>query len=166
MGPVSKPSHGSSEHRLEHQAGHSLIADCNFDEFETHVLGIARHFFLAFAEPHSEAWVEAFRRAEQVFPVPFGATIANAILIALNDMRRSRVRTFTYTNPRCERCLQHVTDEERYLVSALRDIRRGNHGSAKTNCMLLCEGGDTSALLRALERIAIITGDAETPKYN
>lgn len=166
MGPVSQPSHGSSQHRLEHRAGHSLITDCNFDEFEVRVLEIARHFFLAFSEPQSEAWIVAFRRAEQVFPAPFGATIANAILIALNDMRRSRVRTFTYSNPLCQECLSHITDEERYFLSALQDMRRSNRTAVETSCMLLCEGNDASDLLASLERIAMITGDVDEPKYN
>ncbi|MEM1005933.1 MAG: hypothetical protein AAF496_00470 [Pseudomonadota bacterium] len=166
MGSVSQPSHGSPDNRIAQPAGHSLLAECDFDEFETNVLDIARHFFLAFAEPESEAWVEAFRRAELMFPAPFGATIANAILIALNDMRQSRVRLFTYSNPRCDDCLHHITDEERYFISALRDMRRSNRGAVETNCMLLCEGNDASDLLASLERIAIITGDVEDPKYN
>lgn len=124
MGPTSQPSQNSSADHWAGRSGYSLLADCNFDEFETSVLEIARHFFLAFSEPQSEAWVEAFRRAEQLFPVPFGATIANAILIALNDMRKSRVRLFTYTTPCCKDCMRHITDEERYLISALRDMRR------------------------------------------
>jgi hypothetical protein len=139
---------------------------CGFDEFEIHVLEIARLFCLAFADPKSEAWIDALRHAEQVFPVPFGATIANAVLIALNDMRRSRTRMFTYTNPRCTDCVRHITDEERYLISALHSMRQGNRGVAETHCMLLCEGGDATRLLASLERIAIITGDVETPKYN
>lgn len=166
MGPVSQPPRGTTKNHIQRHNGSNLLADCDFDEFELHVLEIARHFFLAFADPESEAWVEAFRRAEQVFPVPFGATIANAILIALNDMRRSRIRMFTYSNPRCEGCVRHITDEERYLISALKNIRRANRGTAKMNCMLLCEGGNTAKLLASLERIAIITGDVKTPEFN
>ncbi len=140
MSPVSQPSRRSAKDRILGHDGHYRLADCAFDTFELSVLEIARHFFLAFAEPNSEAWVEAFRRAEQIFPAPFGATIANAVLMPLNDMRRSRIRLFTYSNPRCDDCARHITDEERYLISALKYIRRARRGQAETNCMLLCEG--------------------------
>lgn len=166
MGAASQ--HHNSAHRghMPRGAGLSPLADLKFDTFETQVLEIARHFFQAFSDPESEAWVEALRRAEEMFPVPFGATIANAILITLNDMRSSRVRLFSFISPGCADCCAHITDEERYLLSALHNIRRGQRSLAETDCMLLCEGNDTTKLMASLERIAIITGDVATPQFN
>lgn len=166
MGSVSPPSRKPCKNDIIRHSKQNLLAHSGFDVFETNVLEIARHFFLAFAEPESEAWIDAFRRAEQAFPVPFGATIANAVLIAIQDMRRSRIRLFTYSNPRCIECSKLITDEERYFMTALQSIRRARFGMAETNCLLLCEGGDATALLASLERIAIITGDVQEPRFN
>ncbi|WP_170334737.1 hypothetical protein [Ruegeria arenilitoris] len=166
MEPISQPSRGPQRNKASRMAKQQTVSSCGFDEFEEHVLHVSRYFFLAFSEPQSEAWIDAFRHAEQVFPVPFGATIANAVLIALNDMRQSRIRAFSYTNPHCVNCAQGITDEERYLILALQSIRRGIRGVAETNCMLLCEGGHNTKLLASLERIAIITGDVSKPRYN
>lgn len=166
MSAASQQHNSAHRGHLPQDAGMSQLADHEFDTFETQVLEIARRFFQAFSDPESEAWIEALRRAEEIFPVPFGATIANAILIALNDMRCSRMNLFSFINPCCPNCAQNITDEERYLLSALHNVRRGRRSLAETECMLLCEGNDTTKLIASLERVAIITGDVSTPQFN
>ena len=163
MTAASQQPHSLQDGLLSDDKNYTQLADLNFDLFEVQTLEIARYFFYAFAEPESEAWIEAFRRAEMTFPAPFGATIANAILIALNDMGAARTRPFSFVNPGCKNCGKRITDEERYLLSALQNTRRGHRSTAETACLLLCEGGDSSALIASLERIAIITGDIQTP---
>lgn len=140
-----------------------LAEDQGFDAFELHVLEIARYFFVTWSDPHSQSWMEAFLRAEQMFPPPFGATIANAVVVMLNAMRVARPHLFNYHNPRCVGCSRQITDEERYLISALHAVRRGQRSTAETQTLMLCEGRDASGFLAACERLAIITSDIARP---
>lgn len=136
------------------------------DPFERDVLEIARHFFQAFSEPASHAWIEAFRKAEGVFPVPFGASIAHAILIAINALRLSRRRSFQFERPHSLTGEAFLTDTERYFMRILYDIRRHDRVSARAHALFLCEGNDASRVLAAFERLAIITGDVSEPYFN
>ncbi|MEM9973934.1 MAG: hypothetical protein AAF771_07105 [Pseudomonadota bacterium] len=141
-----------------------------FDElalgpFEKHFLDTARRFIIALTVPESLAWVEAFRRAELAFPAPFGATIANAILIAVSEMQRARL------DPAAIRIALHcsegavVTEDEHRLISAFQAVRLRRQSDAYANALLLCDGGSCRAFLAALERIAIITGDVDVPTF-
>ena len=143
-----------------------VVATVAADAFEENTLEIARLFFVSFAHPQSQAWMQAFWKAEQMFPAPFGATVAHAILIALNEMREQRKRPFEFRNPNCPNCARDLTNEERYLMSTLRAIREGNRSQATTHALLLCESDDTAGFLGALERVAMITGDIDKPAYN
>ncbi|MCV6584212.1 MAG: hypothetical protein OIF47_01620 [Marinibacterium sp.] len=140
------------------------VEDCGFDTFETNLLEIARYVLLSFSAPESHAWIEAFRIAETRLTPPFGATIAHAMVITLNKMRVSRAGVFNYINPECTHCSGFITNEERYLFTALQAVRQGRRGVAETHCMLLCEGGDTGPLMAALERVAVLTGDVDQPR--
>lgn len=143
-----------------------VVATIAADAFEENTLEFARYFFVSFAHPESQAWVDAFWEAEQNFPPPFGATIAHALLIAVNEMRGQRQRPFEFRNPNCPNCSRDLTNEERYLMSTLRAIREGNRSQATTHALLLCESDDTAGFLGALERVAMITGDIAEPAYN
>lgn len=136
------------------------------DDFEMKLLEVARFFFLSFAKPESEAWIEAFWRAERHFPAPFGATIAHAILIALSEIRAGRERTFEFLNPNHPSSETELTDQERYLMLTFRAARDGNRSAATANALLLCECEDTTQVLAAVERLAMITGDIDVPQFN
>lgn len=138
----------------------------SLDGFERDVLNIARHFFEAFSRPASLAWIDAFRLAEYVFPMPFGATIGHAILIAINAMRTSRQRTFVFERPDSPLGAFTLTDTERYFMRILHDIRRGDRASARAHALFLCEGNDATRVLAAIERLAMITGDVDDPQFN
>ena len=135
------------------------------DAFDQAFLRIARHLFAAFETPEDHSWMQAFMEAETAFPPPFGATIAHGIAIALNAIRAERLRPFAYIRPTDPVAPQGLTDEERYLLLTLRGLRSGNAGLARTNAMLLCDGGAGPELLAALERLAIITGDVTEPAF-
>ncbi len=141
----------------------NLLARQPFDEFEKQVLQIARMFFVTFHVPNSQMWMEAFQFAEHEFPAPFGATLANAILIYVESMRRVRANSFNYHDPHCPGCSQQLTDEERYLISVIHHLRQGEMGQAQLNAMLLCEGRDSSKMLEAARRMLLIIG-CETPE--
>lgn len=136
------------------------------DAFERNVLKIARQFFESFARPGGHAWIKAFQDAEHAFPAPFGATIANAILISINEMRMSRRNMFSFERSTSAFASSSLTDTERYFMLALHDVRRKNWGSARAHALVLCEGNEVSRLLAALERLAIITGDAGELHFN
>lgn len=131
-----------------------------FDQFERDFLQIARMFFLSFHRAESHAWVNAFYSAEKRFNAPYGATIANAILMVVNTMRAARGSGFSYRDPNCETCREYITDEERYLIGTLHDVRQRNRSGARMNAMLLCQGEDDQAFMDAISRLAIIAGDS------
>lgn len=134
--------------------------------FEDQVLAIARHFFQAFASPASQAWIDAFGKAEREFPAPFGATIAHAVSIVINEVRVSRRRPFQFERPGTLAAAHGMTDTERYFVLVLHHIRRADRAAARAHALLLCEGNDASRVLAAFERLAIITGDAGDLHFN
>jgi hypothetical protein len=136
------------------------------DSFERDVLRVARYFFETFARAESHAWIMAFREAERAFPAPFGASIAHAVLIAINELRASRQRTFQFERPESAFAAHSLTDNERYFILTLHYIRRGNWASARAQALYLCEGNDGSGVLKAFERLAIITGDVEDLHFN
>lgn len=127
-----------------------------FDQIERDVLQMARMYFLSFHKPESQAWVNAFYSAEQRFGMPYGATIGNAVLMAVNSMRSARSAGFSYRDPKCPTCREFITNEERYFVSALHDIRQRNRSGAKMNAMLLCQGADDQQFLDCMGRLAVL----------
>lgn len=159
------PSTGTQGRRAA-DSGIDTPAIAWLDPFERDVLEIARYFFEAFSDPASHAWVEAFRKAETVFPMPFGASIAHAILIAINALRVSRRQTFQFERPSSLSGSACLTDAERYFMRILYDIRRQDRVSARAHALFLCEGNDASEVLAAFERLAIITGDVGDPHFN
>ncbi|MEL6207479.1 MAG: hypothetical protein AAFR47_19525 [Pseudomonadota bacterium] len=138
--------------------------DLDLDSFETSVLTVSRHVFETLERPEDQCWMSAFWHAEQAFPPPFGATIAHALVIAINASRTSRRRSFSYLRVSDPLADVSITDEERYYVMALRGIREGDNSCARLNALFLCEGHSADALLAALERLALITGDVTEPR--
>lgn len=156
-------SSGSSKRQTHnHDAPDSALRldQTAYDQFERDVLQIARMFFLSFHRAESHAWVNAFYTAEKRFNAPYGATIANAILMVVNTMRAARVGGFSYRDPNCETCREYITDEERYLIGTLHDVRQRNRSGAKMNAMLLCQGEDDQAFMDSISRLAVIAGES------
>lgn len=148
------------------QNGTKSLTMAHLDAFEIQTLTVARQFFESFARPEGHAWMHAFHIAEQAFPAPFGATIAHAILIAVNEMRVRRKRTFQFERPGSPFAVRSMTDCERYLIAILHHIRRKEWTSARSNALYLCEGNETGGVLAAFERLAIITGDVTETRFN
>lgn len=137
----------------------------NMNAFEAAFLDVARHIFETLETPQTQCWMTAFMKAEQVFEPPFGATIAHAIALTVQEISAERLRVFAYYKSGSPVAARALTDEERYLVLALRAMREHQHSTARLNALLICEGGDNSGLLAALERISIITGDVSVPVF-
>jgi hypothetical protein len=135
------------------------------DEFEVTFLSVARHLFANFHAPENHCWMDAFMEAERSFPPPFGATIAHAIAYIVEAMRCTRHSMFSYIRNDDASADLAITREERYLVQVLRAMRSGAHTQARTQAMLLCDGGDTGKLLAAIERLCLITGDVSELQF-
>ncbi|MEM9434635.1 MAG: hypothetical protein AAGA12_12000 [Pseudomonadota bacterium] len=136
-------------------------APLDLDPFERAFLTIARHFISNFEEPSDQCWMQAFLESERVFPPPFGATIAHAIAIILTCVRDHRQSAFSYFRVGDPLADMAMTKEERYLILTLRGTRFQQKTMAQTNALLLCEGDGSSALLEAVARLCIITGDGK-----
>lgn len=139
-------------------------SDLSLDDFERGTLTVARHLFQTYAAPESQCWMDAFMAAERAFQPPFGATIAHAISLLVNELRTARQRTFTFYEAGHAFADTAMTREERYLIQTIQLIRSGAYSGARTQAMLLCDGGDCSGVLAAIERLCIITGDVKEPR--
>ncbi|MEO0622148.1 MAG: hypothetical protein AAF183_07935 [Pseudomonadota bacterium] len=143
-----------------HQSEHdSLIKDCGFDRFETSVLEISRRLFSSFADPLSHGWMHAFERAEEIFPPPFGSTIALALVRCIRILRTSRTTRFSFINADCRSCSRWVTQEERHFISILRAARHSRRSEAVTFATMVCEGQEPGQLVDGFERMCVIIGE-------
>ncbi|WP_439139290.1 hypothetical protein [Planktotalea sp.] len=124
-----------------------------FDTFERNCLTLARMFFVSFHHPERHAWVQAFQYSETAFGAENSADIAKHVMDVVNTMRQTRSSGFSYCDPFCVECSVMMTREERYLISALHDIRNGRSSAAHLSSMLLCEGADDAAFINALEAL-------------
>ena len=155
-----------------HQAGRPcvpddivFIEDMRFDNFEISVLRIARHFFESLDQPKSQAWKSGFLQAEHIFSIPFGASIAHAISIAIDMMCLGRIRSFSYFATSHPKARLTMTNEEKYFLMTLQSIRLQRKSSILSYAVMVCEGPNVRDFLSALERLAIITGDVQSPAY-
>ena len=136
-----------------------------FDKFENSILLIARLLFQANDEPASNAWKNAFLVAEKIFPPPFGASIAHALSLSIDEICASRIRPFEYDKASEEGANSPITDEERYFLMTLKFIREKKKSLARTNALMVCEGPNIEGFLLALKGIIIIIGEAEPDNY-
>ena len=163
MADLSNSFQTVSDHNLKNT---SVIENLSFDIFEISVLRIMRYFCEAVDQPARQTWKLAFREAEKIFPVPYGATIAHAISVAIDMVCVSRARNFCYFQWNSLQAKDLITDEERYFLMTLHNIRRGKKSAARSYAMMVSEGPQFVDFLAALERIGIITGDVESPDFN
>ena len=58
-----------------------------------------------------------------------------------------------------------VANEEKYFLMTLQSIRLQRKSAISSYAVMVCEGPNVSDFLAALERLAIITGDVQSPAY-
>jgi hypothetical protein len=114
-----------------------------------------RHFFQTFASPMDQGWLRAFSESFDRFEPDKASEIAVATLGVVQSMRATRRSGFWYSNPDCPNCSRTLSDDERQLMQLFCATRLGRRSDMHTHAMLLCEGNETSALLRAM---AYLTG--------
>jgi hypothetical protein len=150
---MAQTQHPHSAHMPAGQIQYQNLNQLSLDVAETHILHIARLFFVGFHHPKSQAWMPAIFTAEHLFGAHQGATIAARILQTVNAVRHVRSAGFSYCDPNCTDCARFVTKEERYLMMALRSLRCGKLSDASTQAMLLCQGGDHAPFMGALGQL-------------
>jgi hypothetical protein len=147
---MEQTQHPHSTHMPGGRAQYQTLDAMPFDVVETHILHVARLFFVGFHHPKSQAWMSAIFTAEHLFGTSQGAVTAARILQVVNSARYVRSAGFNYCDPNCVDCARFVTKEERYLIMALHSLRRRKQSDARTQAMLLCQGGDHAPFMGAL----------------
>ena len=135
------------------------LGQTSFDQLELDILQITRLFFLSFHHPESYAWINAYSMAEKRYDKPYGATIANAVLTAINAVCGARGSGLRYHDPKCSICQEYVTPEEQFFIGTLHELRVGNTSVARTMAMHLCEGLDETRTFEAMGQLAQVTTD-------
>ncbi|MEO1456250.1 MAG: hypothetical protein AAFV49_01615 [Pseudomonadota bacterium] len=129
------------------------IDEYGFDTTECAVLDVMRRFFGAFAFPKSHAWLGAFAAAESRFG-PQGAVLALRIAKTIQILRSNRTADFGFINPDCPCCRHRITAEERYFITTLHAVRRGQGAEATLNALFVCSGQDPAPLVAATKQLA------------
>jgi len=146
---------------LDTDVGLVALSATDFDTFDMDVLRVARSFFANHQDPQSHAWKTAFGTAEQLFAVPFGATLAHAVSMMVDALVSARKRPFSFLATHHQNAQFMMTREEFYLVSVLHEVRSQNTSQARIYAMLVCEGAACEQLLFVAQSIAVITGEGD-----
>ena len=128
----------------------SRVGALGLDAFELAALVIMRRFFASFADPASQGWLRAAQTAETCFGGDDPGARFLDLLRVVQAMRMARASPFRFASPDCARCAAILTATERHLMLAMQAARRGRRGAAEAQALMLCEGGDSAALMAAL----------------
>jgi len=131
------------------------------DGVEFAFLTAARFFFTSFSGQDPSEWVTAILGTENFFPGPYSAEKMRRTLAVVHEMRTSRRSVFSYSNPRCPRCSNMATQDERHLLQMIQYARQGRHSMMVSSAMLLCEGQDTDRLIAAAKGFAELLSHKE-----
>lgn len=133
------------------------IAGLGYTLEDQAILTIARGYFSAFADPLSFGWTQAIHHAILSFGDERGPDVAVAVLSVVQCMRQARTSVFHFNAWDCPLCAVCVTAHERLLMSSVRAATRRQMDAAQAHAQILCEGGDTDPLLRALRVLSTKT---------
>jgi len=135
------------------QEGDVSLTSLQLEPAEYSILCASRFFFSSFANPETPSWMTVIVGSQDFFPVKESARIVQAILVVIHEVRLSRKSTLRFSNPHCLDCRNNVTFEERHFVSMIRKVYAQRPEAAITHAMLLCEGNQTTDLLRSVENL-------------
>ncbi|PRY92891.1 hypothetical protein BCF33_1754 [Hasllibacter halocynthiae] len=126
----------------------------SFDAAERDVLTIARHYFRSFAMPGTQSWIGGIGAALAAFDHDRAPGLAVAAVAAVQAMRQARASTFRFNDPCCPDCARRITRHEKAWLGALAAMRERAHERASGHAVILCEGADHAAFLRAMAVLA------------
>lgn len=136
------------------RSGDTRLGDLAPDASELAVLASARFFFLSFSEEGAPGWCTAFLHAERFFGQDGAVETMRGVLRVVEALRQSGSTVLRFSNPRCTCCAEVLTPPERHLLLMVRAQRSGQPGRAATEALMLCEGGPTDKLLKAVASLA------------
>lgn len=123
---------------------------------EAKVLKVARYYFMTFADPSKQAWLDANDYSIKHFSADQGPYVALAILSAIQSMREARQSEFKFNNPECKVCSKLLTEHEKGLINTIRCKVNGEDQAASAHAFILCEGNDSSQFLTSTLILAAI----------
>lgn len=129
------------------------IVETGLDPFERAVLDIVRCYCHSYAHPDAMSWEAAFDSAAARFG-PQGARVAHAAMAMLRALRLARRSTFNFINPFCACCSKRITPHEVKFMHLLRAMRTGDMATARTQALILGEGGAAAGFLDAVRDLA------------
>jgi hypothetical protein len=129
------------------------ISESGLDFHEEMMLAIFRQFLLAYTDSKQPHWERAFEISITVYGEANGAYAAYGLLRILQAVRSSRQAVFRFVNPCCENCAVNLSDHERHLMRAIRFVGSGDMASAQMEALILCDGFETGATLKAIKDI-------------
>ncbi len=135
-------------------ANECWVADAGMTEDQLSVLTIARYYFVAFADPSSQAWIRASTFARCAFGEARGALVSAAVLDAVQEIRMARRTMFRFSNPECPSCASVLRECERHLLAVIAALTRGQQSEVHAHAMLLCEGNTSEGLIGAASSLA------------
>ncbi|MEM9330613.1 MAG: hypothetical protein AAGA53_04760 [Pseudomonadota bacterium] len=139
-----------------------LIGECGFDEATQKLLHLSRFYFISYASGEMPDCHAAVDICTEDFGQRYSVEIAIGLLCILGAMRKSRKTIFRFNNTACPKCRNRVSDCERLLFLTLQNYRNGQYSRAYVTAMMLCEGHDTTHLLREIGRLKNFLEKAES----
>lgn len=140
------------------------VRDMGYCAQEQVILAIARHYLLTFAEPHRQSWMRANALASAMFKEDLGPRISNAVLDVVQELRAARGSVFRFSNPDCPGCSAILSEAERQLMGIITAQHRGMESTAHAHALMVCEGNDTSGLIAASSRLAVLVSACDNSK--
>ncbi len=131
---------------------------------EAKVLKVARYYFMTFAEPSKQTWLDANDYSIKNFNSDQGPYVALAILSAIQSMREARKSEFKFNNADCEVCSKLLTEHERGLMNTIRCKVNGQDEAASAHAFILCEGNDSRQFLNSTLILAAVCFPDEAKK--
>lgn len=146
---MAHPNRKTGDRAHPHMPDTVGLEECAYRDEDVALLEVMRYFFVSFTDPERQAWETAFQCSEIYFGPQRGGEVALALLRMIQTMRVSRRTTFRFSNPYCSSCRLRVTDCERHMLGAFRDLSAKNTASARAKALMLCEGFPAGEFLNA-----------------
>jgi len=132
---------------------------------EAKVLKVARYYFMTFADPAKQSWLDANDYSIKNFSADQGPYVALAILSAIQSMREARKSEFKFNNPDCKVCSQLLTEHEKGFMNTVRCKVHGEDQAASAHAFILCEGNDSRQFLKSTLILAAVCFPDETDNF-
>lgn len=136
---------------------HALIAangdltceNQGFDEFETALVPVLRHFMTAFTRPDSQAWQFAYSIAAERLGENIGLSAAQAMLKLLRALFQRHPEGVSFRDPLDKAKRDTLTRDEATIIAMLHHMRRDNTAPARQALYDLTDGRMDPGVIRA-----------------